>query len=96
MRIAPPSIQHPHFDNRQMHNREEVKREKLHRKHNEKIDEYEGAKNADWHKAKLEAECVKMIRDVREINQYLNLKQHIEYANYRYGFTLGNYLDVYV
>jgi hypothetical protein len=96
MNTVHASVPHPHFDNTQMHNRQEVKRAQMHEEHNEKRIEYYKAKNVDWQEHRLEVKQDRMMRDIKEINQYLNLKQHIEYNNYRYGITLGNYLDVYV
>lgn len=92
----PISIPHPHFDNSKMHVRQEVKRDHIQDEHNNKIQEYHEAKHTDWLKNRILIHELHEYQDYLAINQYLNLKRHIEYGNYRYSITLGNNLDVFV
>jgi hypothetical protein len=92
----PISYPIPHFDNTLMHNRQEVKRDHIQNEHNNKVHHYQNAVNVDWHKNHTRMIHHKEYQDYLAINQYLNLKKHIEYGEYRYSITLGNNLDVYV
>jgi hypothetical protein len=92
----PISIPHPHFDNSKMHVRQEIKRDHIQDQHNQKVHEYYRTKNQDWHKKRVLMHELHEYQDYLAINQYLNLKKHLEYGNYRYSITLGNNLDVFV
>ena len=92
----PISVPHPHFDNSLMHNRQEVKRDQIQDKHNVAVHKYQHSQNNAWHANRRSMTHFHEYQDYLAINQYLNLKQHVEYGNYRYSITLGNNLDVYV
>jgi len=92
----PISVPHPHFDNSLMHNRQEVKRDQIQDKHNVAVHQYQRSQNNAWHANRRSMTHLHEYQDYLAINQYLNLKQHVEYGNYRYSITLGNNLDVYV
>jgi len=79
-----------------MHNRQEVKRDHIQNEHSVKVHEYHHQKNNSWHAEHKLMTHHHEYQDYLAINQYLNLKQHIEYGQYRYSITLGNNLDVYV
>ena len=92
----PIAVPHPHFDNTMMHNRQEVKRDAMQNVHNSKVHDYQKIQNDNWHAKRRSITNYHEYQDYLAINQYLNLKQHIEYGNYKYSITLGNNLDVYV
>jgi len=79
-----------------MHNRQQVKRDDIQNAHNSKIHDYQKIQNDNWHAKRRSMTSYHEYQDYLAINQYLNLKQHVEYGNYRYSVTLGNNLDVYI
>ena len=92
----PISYPHMHFDSATMHNRKEIKREHLHRLYQEKISDFYRVKKDDFDTKKTDLKVWNLKKDIEEINNYLNLKNHIEYGLYRYSISLGTNLDVYV
>jgi len=92
----PISIPQAHLDTSVLHHRTEVKRHHLQDKHNAEVYTFHKEKYTDWYNNKIRLEHLHEYQDYLAINQYLNLKRHIEYGLFRYSITLGNNLDVYV
>jgi hypothetical protein len=92
----PISIPPVHLDSSSMHNRKEVKREHLHRIHQEKVEDFFHVKKNDFEVNKSDIRHWNLKKDIEEINNYLSLKKQIEYGLYRYSISLGTNLDVYV
>lgn len=93
-----PVISYPHFrfDNVEMAARKGVKREKLHQAWQKNWEDHYRIKHEDSVKLKNKIAQFNFIKDIEEIKAYDSLKKHIEYDMYRYNFSLGRNLDVYV
>ena len=91
-----PGVKHPMLDTMDQHNRRVDLR--LHIKQqdqNRQADFYE-VKLQDYQDNRVRLQDYNMRKDIEEINQYLSLKQHVEYYEYRYGLYLGRNVDITV